>query len=162
MKRFFIVVLLLLFPISITFGATYYKHSRGTAVNKSAAVGPCSNLSACMNKTVCDYGYVENYGSLWINNIATGNTLGFVGSGASGSDYNAEDDGNGAPGSNSRSGTTFTFADAANRDYHLTSGDAGAKDYGMGTTPKTYFTNDIDGGNRPATDGDWDIGADEV
>lgn len=31
---------------------TYYKQSRGTAANKEAATGPCTDLSACMNKTV--------------------------------------------------------------------------------------------------------------
>jgi hypothetical protein len=68
---------------------------------------------------------------------------------------NASSDGT-APGTNSRTNQTFTFVDAANKDYHLAAGDAGAKDYG--TSLSGSFTIDIDGETRSGT---WDIGADE-
>jgi hypothetical protein len=64
-----------------------------------------------------------------------------------------------ALGTGNRFSQTFTFVAAGN--YHLASNDAGALDYGDGSTVKSVFTTDIDGENRPATDADWDIGADE-
>ena len=63
-----------------------------------------------------------------------------------------------------RHNQTFTFVDAANHDYHLQSGDAGAKDYGTDlssnpdSAPLAPLSTDIDGDTRS---GSWDIGADE-
>lgn len=73
------------------------------------------------------------------------------------SDFNASGDAT-APGDNSRINQTFTFVDAANNDYHLDSGDTGAKGHGTDLSAEG-FSDDIDGDTRGAT---WDIGADQV
>jgi hypothetical protein len=67
-----------------------------------------------------------------------------------------------APGSNPRNGVTVTFVDAANKDFHLASNDAGARNYGadLSGDANLAFTTDIDGETRPG-EGTWDIGADE-
>lgn len=105
----------------------------------------------------CTYGYTEDTAGVLKNCLATACTVGFVGT-WTGSDYNAEDDGNGAPGANSRSAVTFTFVNAASDDYHLGSADAGAKNYGVSNPGSGLFSDDIDGGTRS---GSWDIGMDE-
>jgi hypothetical protein len=106
----------------------------------------------------CTYGFVADaLNTKVVNNLVTGATIGFVGTFAGTSNYNAEDDGNGAPGANSRSATTFTFVNAAAKDYHLQAGDGGAKDFGTNSVGG-LFTTDIDGQTRS---GSWDIGADE-
>lgn len=92
------------------------------------------------------------------NCLATGCTFGFISTGT-GSDYNAEDDGNGVSGAHSHSGTLFTFVDAANGDYHLASADTGAQKRGVVDPESGLFSDDIDGQTRA---GAWDIGADEV
>ena len=86
-------------------------------------------------------------------------SIGFVGTFAAGSDYNAEDDGNGLPGAHSRSGPTFTFVNAALSDVHLAPTDTGARDFGLSNPLPGWFTDDIDGLPRS---GAWDIGADEA
>lgn len=93
-----------------------------------------------------------------VNCLASNCSIGFVGTFTGSSNYNAEDDGNGAPGANSRSGVTFTFVNAGSDDFHLASGDAGAKNFGTSDPGSGLFSDDIDGGTRSAT---WDIGADE-
>lgn len=105
------------------------------------------------------YGFVEAATMKVVNCLATGcSTSGFVGTFASGSDYNAEDDGGGAPGAHSRSSQTFTFIDAASDDFHLASTDAGAKGYGTADPSSGVYDDDIDGETRGAT---WDIGFDQ-
>ena len=66
----------------------------------------------------------------------------------------------GSPAGNDRTGQTFTFADAGSDDYHLASGDGGAKDFGadFSSDDSLAFTTDIDNDNRTPT---WDIGIDE-
>lgn len=66
-----------------------------------------------------------------------------------------------ASGTGSRTSQTFTFVNAAGGDYHLSSSDAGAKDFGTDlSADATYaFSTDFDGATRSGT---WDIGADEV
>lgn len=77
-------------------------------------------------------------------------------------DFNISQDAT-APGANSQTNTTVSFADAGQQDYHLDPSDPFARD--MGTDPSadiTYVWNDsidFDGETRVAT---WDIGADEV
>lgn len=80
---------------------------------------------------------------------------GFNGTFATGSDYNLSDITSDAPGGNSVT-ATLTFADAANDDYHLASGDTSA--IGAGT-PISGRTLDIDGDTRDASTPD--IGFDE-
>lgn len=107
----------------------------------------------------CTYGFVEATTMKVVNCLSTGATnSGFVGTFASGSNYNAEDDGNGAPGANSRSGQTFTFVNAAGDDFHLASTDAGAKGFGTADPGSGAFSNDCDGQTRSAP---WDIGFDQ-
>lgn len=106
----------------------------------------------------CTYGFIEDATMKVVNCLAKGATIGFVGTFASGSNYNAEDDGNGAPGANSRSATTFTFVNAASDDFHLSSSDAGAKDFGTSNPGSGLFSDDCDGQTRS---GSWDIGFDE-
>ena len=47
-----ILALALILAAGQVWGATYYKHSKGTAANKEAATGPCTTLANCMNRTV--------------------------------------------------------------------------------------------------------------
>ena len=60
-------------------------------------------------------------------------------------------------GTGNRVSQTFTFTSEAGDDFHITSADAGAKDFG--TDLSATFTTDIDGNTRS---GSWDIGMDEV
>lgn len=107
----------------------------------------------------CGYGFVEATTMLVINCLATATTnIGFVGTFEASSNYNAEDDGNGAPGANSRSGQTFTFVNAAGDDWHLASTDTGAKGFGTADPGSGLFSDDVDGQTRGAT---WDIGFDQ-
>ena len=52
-----------------------------------------------------------------------------------------------APGTGSRINQTFTFVNAAGDDYHLDSGDGGAKDFGIDLSADSFFAfdDDIDG-----------------
>jgi hypothetical protein len=86
-------------------------------------------------------------------------SIGFIGSFSLDSDYNAEDDGNGVPGSHSRSLQTFSFIDPTNRNFRLSPSDTGAKDRGMSDPLNGKFSDDLDGTTRTTS---WDIGADEV
>ncbi len=72
------------------------------------------------------------------------------------SDATADDWG----GAGNRINQTFTFVDAANKDFHLAAADAGARDFGadLSADPNLAFSTDIDGQTRTAP---WDIGADE-
>lgn len=74
-------------------------------------------------------------------------------------DYCASSDGT-APGSNSRTSQTFTFAGAPT-DMALDAADAGAKGFGVDLSGDAGypFSTDIDGNDRGAT---WDIGAHQV
>ena len=108
----------------------------------------------CGFSFVCD----ADNGIKAVNCLSKGAAPGFVGVFASGSNYNAEDDGNGAPGANSRTAQTFTFVDAANNDFHLASTDTGAKGFGVSDPGSGAFSDDVDGGTRT---GSWDIGFDQ-
>ncbi len=105
----------------------------------------------------CEFGFIEDAAMLAVNNLSHGATIGFVGTFEAGSNFNAEDDGNGGPGANHRTMQTFTFVNAGADDFHLAAGDAGAKDFGTSSVGG-LFTDDVDGGTRS---GSWDIGADE-
>lgn len=106
----------------------------------------------------CTYGFIEDAAMKVVNNLASCATTGFVGSFAAGSDYNAESDGNGGPGSNHRTSQTFTFVNAGAGDYHLAAGDAGAKGFGTSDPSGGIYSDDVDGNTRSGT---WDIGFDE-
>jgi len=129
-------------------GSTGFNNDFG----QDADVGEYYNCTAATQ-----YGFIEDATMKVVNCLATGCDIGFVGTFAAGSNFNSEDDGNGAPGANSKTAQTFSFVNAASDDYHLQAGDTGAKDFGTSSVGG-LFTDDIDGGTRS---GSWDIGADE-
>lgn len=107
----------------------------------------------------CTLGFVSDALAIAKNCLSKGATTGFVSTFATNRcSNNAEDDGSGAPGTNSRSGTTFTFVDAANDDFHLSTSDTGAKWKGTANPGGVLFSDDIDGAARV---GLWDIGPDQ-
>jgi len=111
----------------------------------------------------CDWGVYRTSGTVTIiNGLFSGCIIGDA-SGTITDTYCATSNNNTkgltALGTGNRFSQTFTFVGAA--DFHLTVDDAGARDYGDGSTVKAIFTDDIDGVARPAVDLDWDIGADE-
>ena len=63
-----------------------------------------------------------------------------------------------APGTSSRQNQTFSFVNQGAGNFHLTSSDLGAKDFGQPDPFSGLFSDDIDGVART---GAWDIGADE-
>lgn len=97
------------------------------------------------------------------NCLSHGNTgADFTGTYSSSSVNNASEDATGDDvGTNCRASQTFTFAGGFTDDYHLSSSDAGAKDFGVDLSgDATYaFDDDIDAATRS---GSWDIGFDEV
>lgn len=96
------------------------------------------------------------------NNIIQGTTNGITGTVASASDYNSTDDADFGTGyttnTNDRVSQTFTFVDAGADDFHLASGDTGAKDEGVDLSADTDSI-DIDAEDISAP---WSIGADWV
>lgn len=78
----------------------------------------------------------------------------------SGTDYNVSGSSDITTGAHCRTNQTVSFVDATNRDLHLTSTDAGAKDFGVDLSSDIDFpfSTDIDGETRA---GSWDVGADE-
>ena len=102
-------------------------------------------------------GFTEDEACVLKNCLSKGASVGFIGT-FTGSSNNAEDDGNGAPGANSRTAQTFTFVDAANNNFHLASTDTGAKGFGVSDPGSGAFSDDVDGQTRGAT---WDIGFDQ-
>lgn len=92
------------------------------------------------------------------NNLCSGNTSGdYNWAGTSiDDDYNASADttATGGGGANSVNSQTFSFADAANDDYHLSAATSGGTDLSAATYG---FSDDIDGETRS----NWDFGFDE-
>jgi len=100
-----------------------------------------------------------------INNIVigSGNTNAYLGTFATGTDYNATDGTDSiGQGTHNKISQTFNFIDQANRDLHLAPTDAAARDAGVSLAGDSYlpFAVDIDGNARPYGAA-WDIGADE-
>ena len=125
-------------------------------------VNHASGKTYCYNNTVvgCDIGIKDTYnGIVAKNNLCSGNTTDFSSAFGTGSDYNASSD-TSAPGASARISQTFTFANAGSKDYHLASGDAGAKTYGadLSADGNLAIAYDIDGQARSAP---FDIGADQ-
>lgn len=158
----------------------------GSAIGIETRPPTGSGTSSIWNNLVydCTQGFHSDYpGAVFYNNTAAGNDfgyveddtdaikcvnclatnaggIGFVGTFAASSSNNAEDDGNGAPGSSSHSATTFTFVNAGADDYHLAAGDAGAQNLGATNPGAGLFTDDIDGQARGGSL--WSIGMDEI
>lgn len=89
-------------------------------------------------------------------NPTTGDGFGFLSTGSTGHRNNASDESS-AVGTNSRINQTFSFVDVTGRDFHLTSTDSGARNFGL-ANPSALYSDDIDGQART---GSWDIGFDE-
>jgi hypothetical protein len=100
------------------------------------------------------------------NTYSGGNTAGRDFFGTIGGDYNASSDTTAGGlfthylNSVAISSTTFNDHDSDPPNYHLGASST-LIDAGDGGSVKAIYTDDIDGDTRPATDGDWDIGADE-
>lgn len=73
------------------------------------------------------------------------------------SDYNSSSTGTASGGAHDLVNQTFSFVNSTT-DFHLQSGDTGAKDHGLSDPGSGLFSDDIDGQTRTGT---WDIGADE-
>jgi hypothetical protein len=140
----------------------------GTSYFKNCVAYDCYQGIYCdwatthfINCTVgdCNYGVVADAAITVKNVLAHGSGVGFVGSFSAESDYNADDDGNGAPGAHSHTGHTFTFVDEPGHNFHLAAGDVGARGLGIGTTDGDVLSTDIDGNSRGSAT--CDIGADE-
>jgi parallel beta-helix repeat protein len=119
------------------------------------------------NNTVvdCTTGILDDvggdYASIFKNNLCAENTTDFdIDASSSSFTYNAssDDTADDQGGTGNRIGQAFTFASYGGDDFHLASGDAGAKDYGVSDPGSGLFSDDIDG---VARSGSWDIGADE-
>jgi hypothetical protein len=126
--------------------ASVWYVSNNTAIVPTGSFGLRVSAGTCTSKNnLCSGGtcFSQPSGTLTNTNCAS-------------SDATADDFG----GSGNRVSQTFTFVDAGSFDYHLASGDAGAKDFGTDLSGDTDmpFSDDIDGVTRTGT---WDIGADE-
>jgi hypothetical protein len=110
--------------------------------------------------TIAGYGIRADSHTLVRNNLIQATNDDFYGNFDCGSDHNAAGDAT-APGEHSRWNQTFSFANAAGRDFHLGAFDTGAHRHGVDlhTDPSGPITDDIDGEARA---GGWDIGADQV
>lgn len=95
----------------------------------------------------CNFGYVDNADMFVQDCLATNCGIGFVGSFYAASNYNAEDDGNGAPGANSHTLQTFSFVDAVGLHFALAEDDTGAIDLGS-VAPGGHQSVDISGNAR--------------
>lgn len=105
-------------------------------------------------------GFQRDIGTMIAKNCLADDTAGgtcFSGTFSS-SNNNASTDTT-APGTSSRTSQTFTFVNAAGDDYHLASGDAGAKDFGADLSADASFAFDDDIDKNLF--GTWDIGFDE-
>jgi hypothetical protein len=109
----------------------------------------------------CATGITREGGTATAKNclVSDASTACFSGTFGASSVTNASSDAT-APGTGSRTSQTFTFVNAAGGDYHLASGDAGAKNFGtdLSADASYAFSTDFDGQTRS---GSWDIGADE-
>lgn len=129
--------------------------------NYGIFVALIDNPALVYNNTVvgCDVGY----GGVWgrtvtaKNNIAQNCDVGYEGISGGNNNLTSLSD---APGTSSKQGATVSFVDAANKNYHLASGDVAARDAGadLSADPVFSFTTDIEGETRA---GAWDMGADE-
>ena len=118
------------------------------------------------NNTIINNGYGFGLGSSshFKNNIAVGNAGGDFnsqwGNFTGDSDYNISADGTAAGPTHDKANQTVAFADATNKDFHLTMADTAAKYAGVNLAhdANLAFQDDIDGQVRA---GDWSIGADQ-
>lgn len=133
--------------------------SRGFRTEAAADDGAFVYNNTAQN---CAAGFSTGFqDSIAKNNIAYSCSAGYSGTWGTGTSYNLSGPSTSdAPGTNGLNATTVTFVDAANDDFHLASGDTGAKDAGtdLSADGNYAFSIDIDGQTRSGT---WDRGADE-
>lgn len=132
------------------------------------AFSPTTLDAYIYNNTIqnCHYGISRlDADIIAVNNLFSASvTADASGTFAAGTDYNATSRASigytvtGGGNTHDRLSQTFTFVDGTNKDFHLQSSDAGAKDYGVSDPGSGLFSDDIDGATRT---GSWDIGADE-
>jgi hypothetical protein len=131
-------------------------YSNGRAIYSTGdnATAYAYNCTAVSNG---DYGMLR---CVFKNCLSSGHSTGDFLAAQTGSINNASSDGT-ASGTGSRTSQTFTFVNSGSGDYHLASGDAGAKDFGSDLSADAVYpiSTDIDGATRS---GSWDIGADEI
>ena len=134
-----------------------------TGVILPSQAGLTTNIYNC---TVSDMGTAINVGAnaasttTMFNTILNNNSTGVTGDMAAASDYNATDlvaIGYSTPaGVNDRLSQAFTYEGEAGFDFRLTSGDEGAKDFGVSDPGSGLYSDDMLGNARA---GSWDIGA---
>jgi len=117
-----------------------------TVVNNNRGMTTDSNTILKNNlayNNVDNYYYYSNYNAASTNNLS-----------GPGSDADI-------PPTNARNGVRVNFVDEANKDFHLSPADSGARNYGadLSNDANLSFSTDID---RQARKGSWDIGADEA
>ncbi len=145
--------------ISVTDPATYN-------YNIGIANSLCNTIYAYNNTAVNNHtGYGTDTGAfVSINNISYNNLIkNYDGTFDPTSNYNLSGpQQTDAPGLNSRNGPDMfvVFVNEANKDFHLTKNDMGARNYGLTNPGSGLFLDDIDGQTRPGQ-AIWDIGADE-
>lgn len=132
----------------------------GTSTNGGFRLGATGGTAVAYNCTAYNPGstcFIRSGGTAVAKNCLAGSADGFSGTFSS-SNNNASTDGT-APGTSSRTSQTFTFVDTGTSDIHLSTSDAGAKNFGADLSADgTYaFDDDIDGDSFIT----WDIGIDE-
>jgi hypothetical protein len=132
-------------------------------LNKGIDADVASQTSYLYNNTVYNnyVGIAQGNGTTTVkNNISYGNTDNYSGtfSGSNNLSGPAQTD---APGTSPRNGVTVTFVNEGADNFHLDTGDAGAREYGVTDPGSGLFSDDIDGQSRPIGTS-WDIGADET
>lgn len=115
----------------------------------------------------CRRGYRQDGGTFIAKNClydrgAQTTHEGFVGVFDAASDYNASTEAD-AVGTHARNSQTFTYVNTGTGDFHLTSSDAGARDFGVDLSADSIyaFAVDFDNVSRPQGSA-WDIGATEA
>jgi hypothetical protein len=164
-----------------TAGANNISGFRNSPYNGDANGGGKTRLWNCI-AFGCESGFVQDKTDVWVVNcLAHGNQNNFVdpqitincisaahtsisgflgvGTGGGFSRNNSTDD-TSAEGHHCRQSQTFTFVNAGTYDFHLQSGDGGAKNFGFNFPFNVLFSDDIDGQTRPNVV-NWDIGPDE-
>jgi hypothetical protein len=165
--------------ISTTYGIQFYAYAGAVRISNnllydlgdvgySSAIGLGDGVNYVHNNTIA--GTIDGIGirssssttsrAYARNNLIISTGPCFYGVFNSGSDYNACSGTISSGGPHDRTGVTFTFVNAAGRNYHLASTDTGARDQGMNlqNDPELPIQDDMDGQSRY---GVRDIGADE-
>jgi subtilisin-like proprotein convertase family protein len=140
---------------------------QGNSTNQGVVNDDAESTFYLYNNTIhnCYSGIYVSQGSIVAkNNLikGSGNTYTYYGTFAAGTDYNSTDSTDTpGQGSHNRTSQTFSFVDESGDNFHLTSGDTGARNWGtdLSSDSNLPFANDIDGEIRSGT---WDIGADEA